>query len=679
MKVSLLQLTSRDEWDLLWRELGEFNSELCPILFYDGSLNEHKKSVEAVVAAAREEKAFTKYCLFDTVKLGDLYRTVRQELSENIILPTLLIIGGERRVLFSLSGDEIAVEKIRQLILKDSLSVDDIHFPLSLVSGDLPPVEVVIRELIQNSADACERMLRHNPSSKPSIQVDIKFGSDGACRLRISDTGDGICYNTLINKLLRLGSSLTAEYRKKYPSQKWRGMFGYGFVTCLSIADCVEVQSQSMDRNKEGVTWMWNRSGTGFTLLSHPSAKNGTSITLTLRPSVSEKLNSEELQKIIKRQTRYVSIPIYWGESANHCNYLHPPWTSVSPNYDDLIKVCYERGEMNPLHVIPLLPGIEMPFQGLLYIPSQHKETSFLDSERSAEFVDLYVKGIFVCKLDQDFLGPYNGLVGGILCSDDLTPNFMRNMVIKDNTFETHRDLFRGFLEEKIASAFSKEFGLYQKMLEAFPRKMEELLLESEKIRKSTGNKNLRITSSGPRSVEQIMTEMFPSSEVVANLPSHKNSLINILLKENAMEFVQIESLGDLKLLAVQLSDYGMKVITGVDAMAEYIMNNYSERLPAISGYLRSVELDHCFARYNPPYIPAFILQFESSKILVVNTLCDQIKRLESCSRQPLFKYILTDIIATAILMGSREPELEEKQELLEYKITILDEVLEIA
>jgi hypothetical protein len=105
-------------------------------------------------------------------------------------------------------------------------------------------------------------------------------------------------------------------------------------------------------------------------------------------------------------------------------------------------------------------------------------------------------------------------------------------------------------------------------------------------------------------------------------------------------------------------------------------MENASRRLNRISAYLDVLGLNHHFARFNPAYLPAFVLQFESVKILVVNTNCGQVTRLESCHNRALFEYVMTDMVSTAILTGHEEPDRDEMKELLEYKSILLGRLL---
>lgn len=671
---TITRLRSTDSWTTLWRTLDEANADTCLILFCDQSAKDQLLAFK-VYADSVDRRSELRHYLVDVREQPIVLEQAKKDLERDIIPPVLVVLGTERRVLVALNGPEISAESIVTLVSRDDLSVDEVRFPANLVSGDIPAIDIVVRELVQNAADACDRMRHIDPSMKPEIQVELTLGSDGRHRLRISDSGEGMTHDTLSRKLLRLGASGTAEFDAKHPALNSRGTYGYGFVTCLSISDRVEVRSQSYGGSADGVTWIWNRTGRSSTFRSPPSPRNGSSVTLTLKTAISDKLDTRKIKQIIARYTRFVPVPIYWGKSAELCNNLQPPWTQNAPDIKTLQVFCRLLGENNPLHLIPISLSADLPFKGLLFVPSKH-EAYDNSGERRAERIDLYVKGIFVCELHSEQVGPYEGLVGGVLCDDRLKPDFMRNAILKDPTWEAHLKALRAFLDEELARALAKKEGLYEKMKDAFPRKMQDLLLESEQIRRTTGSKVLYSTSKGSRSLEHIAEDMSAHGKVTVSLPLHRHSLTNLVLHENQIDYVQLDGLSDLKVFATQLNDYHVGVAVSSDTLASFIMGKRSKRLPNISTYLEMLGLDHVFATFGPSHIPTIMLQFEAVKVLVINNQCAQILQLENCRNRRVFEYVLTDLTTTAILMGELQTELNEKQELLRYKVSALEQLL---
>lgn len=672
---SLKRIKSLADWEGLWKRLDDTDADPCLVFLYDGSAADHETAIAVLTGSAETGSLALMHHLLDVRESPHVFEQVKK-VDPLAIPPRLLILGGGHQVILSIDGSGIKDQQLDRLMSRDEdrISVDDIRFPQGLTEN----IGTVVRELVQNAADACDRLAVYDPTAKREIQIELKLGSDGLYRLRISDTGDGMDRETLTTRLLRLGESGTARYREKHPSHQWRGMYGYGFVTCLAISERVVVRSQSFDPNKNGITWMWNRTketSSSLTLLSPPSSENGTSVTLTLTEPVSRELDPNEFERTVKKRTRYVTVPVYWGNSVKPCNILRPLWDSASPDIGSMREFCRELDEQNPLHLIPITSLRTLPFRGFLFIPSRHEEGFFL-TERRAEYVDLYVRGIFVCRLREDFLGPFTGLVGGVLCDDQFTPNFIRDSVIEDDAWKTHREFLRDYLEEEFADALAKNEDLYSRMEEAFPRKIEELLLKSDIIRKKTAKKTQYWTSVGPRSVEQITREVFPDGNVIVNMPFHKDSLISLLLLENKINYVQLSALNNVRLFTTQFKDHDARITISTTVLAEFILKSGTGQLDKISAYLDGLGLDHFFAHFNPPYLPAFILQLESTRVFVINTNCRQVAQLENCADRALFEYMVKDIISTAILISGKELERDEIGELIKEKVTSLKGVL---
>src|SRR5580692_5502572 len=131
--------------------------------------------------------------------------------------------------------------------------------------------EIFIRELISNSADACEK-LRFNQSSgravyQPDTAPAISLTTDDkAGVITISDSGLGMTHDELVENLGTIAHSGTKAFLKqiaenKKPDVNLIGQFGVGFYSAFMVAKKVNVLTRSLAQEDQG--WQWTSEGMG--------------------------------------------------------------------------------------------------------------------------------------------------------------------------------------------------------------------------------------------------------------------------------------------------------------------------------------------------------------------------------------------------------------------------------
>jgi|GEM_PF-2657005 len=115
--------------------------------------------------------------------------------------------------------------------------------------GDYP--EIAVRELVQNSIDACrERAFFEGAKSneeldKYTVKAEIVNNTDGTTTLRVSDTGMGMTLDVLKRYFLNAGSSFRTSlaWKKQFADNKAKsevlrsGRFGVGALAAFLVAD----------------------------------------------------------------------------------------------------------------------------------------------------------------------------------------------------------------------------------------------------------------------------------------------------------------------------------------------------------------------------------------------------------------------------------------------------------
>ena len=140
---------------------------------------------------------------------------------------------------------------------------------LDLVANSLySEREIFLRELISNSADACEK-LRYQSLSKKNIlgdDSDFKINvrvSKKKKTIEIEDNGIGMSNEDLIDNLGTIARSGTSKFMEAMKNKKDSdvsaiGQFGVGFYSSYMVSDTVEVSSKSAEDDK---TYLWKSNG----------------------------------------------------------------------------------------------------------------------------------------------------------------------------------------------------------------------------------------------------------------------------------------------------------------------------------------------------------------------------------------------------------------------------------
>src|ERR1700749_4116377 len=168
--------------------------------------------------------------------------------------------------------------------------------------------EVFLRELISNSADACDK-LRYDAITRPELTEDgaalgIRIIADKEAKtLTVSDTGIGMNRDELIQNLGTIAKSGTSAFLSELGEAKKDvnliGQFGVGFYAAFMVAEKVEVLSRHAG---EAEGWRWTSEGKGeFTVGEAEKTTRGTDITLHLKAGEAEFLDGWRIRPIVTK------------------------------------------------------------------------------------------------------------------------------------------------------------------------------------------------------------------------------------------------------------------------------------------------------------------------------------------------------------------------------------------
>ena len=324
---------------------------------------------------------------------------------------------------------------------------------LDLVANSLySEREIFLRELISNSADACEK-LRYQSLSKKNIlgdDVDLKINvrvSKKKKYIEIQDNGIGMTEQELIDNLGTIARSGTSKFMEAMKNKKETdvsaiGQFGVGFYSSYMVADNVEVISKGAEAED---SYLWKSNGKeNYSIEKIDNKKRGTTIKLLIKKDADEFLDSFRLRSIITKYSNYIPFPIILDDLDNSkekeekINEGDPLWLKEKKDIkEEDYKQFYNNISFNfdePLKTIHYNAEGVINYKALLYLPTNQPMDLF-NSERKNK-IKLYVQKVFITDECDEIMPNWLRFVPGVVDSQDISLNISREMLQNNPVIE---------------------------------------------------------------------------------------------------------------------------------------------------------------------------------------------------------------------------------------------------
>ncbi len=344
----------------------------------------------------------------------------------------------------------------------------DVSRLLDIVANALySNIDVFLRELISNAADACDKLryesiqnpnlIKEDPNFKIHITKDVK-----AKTITITDNGIGMDKDELCDNLGTIAKSGTKNLMDKLSNTKDEkdklsliGQFGVGFYSTFMVADKVSVTSQKAGNDD---IWTWESDGkTGYTIRKATKeeqkllskSNRGTAITAHIKADDMDFLLDEKIEQVITTWSDHINIPIYLGEpeegeEAKPINtvtalWMRPKSEISKEQYEEFYNsTCHGIAFDHPLSTIHWKAEGTIEYTALLFIPSMRPHDMFDPSRRHS--VRLYVKRIFITDDCEGLMYPWLRFIRGLIDSEDLPLNISREMLQKSAIIDKIRN-----------------------------------------------------------------------------------------------------------------------------------------------------------------------------------------------------------------------------------------------
>ena len=176
--------------------------------------------------------------------------------------------------------------------------------------------DIFIRELLQNSYDACKyrKELADKASEAYEPKIIVSYNSKFNI-IEIKDNGIGIDNSTFENYVLKIGNSYYQgkSFEKEQLKFSPISNFGIGILSCFMVSNTIEVDSlkyQKSGNQSEPINYTLNFNDKYIDKKKSSKSSFGTVIKLNLHEEYSKKLKDKSIIEIIQENTAHQKIPI---------------------------------------------------------------------------------------------------------------------------------------------------------------------------------------------------------------------------------------------------------------------------------------------------------------------------------------------------------------------------------
>jgi len=353
--------------------------------------------------------------------------------------------------------------------------------------------EIFLRELISNSADACEK-LRYEALSKKGLlgkekvlKINIRVSKKKRI-VEIEDNGIGMSRQDLIDNLGTIARSGTSKFIEAMKTKKGDelssiGQFGVGFYSSYMVADSVKVLSKSAVLEE---SFLWSSKGkNNYVVESFNKENRGTTVTLNIKKDSDEFLDSFRLRSIITKYSNYIPFPIYLKDLDNKekeekINEGNPLWLKDKKNIKpEDYKQFYNNISFNfdePLKTIHYNAEGVINYRALLYIPTNQPMDLFQQDRKNK--IKLYVQKVFITDDCDEIIPNWLRFIPGVIDSQDISLNISREMLQNNPVITKIKKGITTKILNEITTFSSKEVDTYLKFWSNFGAVIKEGLYE---------------------------------------------------------------------------------------------------------------------------------------------------------------------------------------------------------
>ncbi len=373
--------------------------------------------------------------------------------------------------------------------------------------------EIFVRELVSNACDAVTKVQKLNMMGQAEIQEGETFQIKVVLNpeektLQIIDNGIGMTADEVKQYINQIAFSGATDFLNKYQDQEEEdgeiiGHFGLGFYSAFMVADRVEIDTLSFQKDAQPAKWSCE-GGIDYALEDGTRQERGTTITLFLSEEGEEFLEEATLYQALRKYCAFMPVEIYVEvEKANVVEGEEPsepvegeeitpeepkPLNDTKPLWQRDPKDCSDEDykkfyhqvfhDMNdPLFWIHL--NMDYPFRvkGILYFPKLVEHMDIVEGE-----IKLYANQVYIADNIKEVVPEFLLLLKGVLDCPDMPLNVSRSALQKDGYVEKMNAYITKKVADKLSQLFKKERENYESFWDDIGMFIKYGCLKEEKL-----------------------------------------------------------------------------------------------------------------------------------------------------------------------------------------------------
>ncbi|MDR1801921.1 MAG: molecular chaperone HtpG [Lachnospiraceae bacterium] len=314
--------------------------------------------------------------------------------------------------------------------------------------------DIFIREMISNGCDAITKLKKLDMMGEYSLpdnykpRIDVIVNSEDKT-IRFIDNGIGMTEAEVEEYITQIAFSGATKFLEKYKDKTTQddmiGHFGLGFYSAFMVADEVEIQSLSWQKDAKSVHWS-SEGGIEYSIEEGNKEGVGTEIILHLNEDSLAFSNVYKAREVLEKYCSFIPVEIYLtnanekpeepkeGEEPKKpepINDIHPLWSKhqnecTEEDYKSFYrKVFLDYKE--PLFWIHLNMDYPFNLKGILYFPRINTEYDSLEGT-----IKLYNNQVFIADNIKEVIPEYLLIMKGVIDCPDLPLNVSRSALQND-------------------------------------------------------------------------------------------------------------------------------------------------------------------------------------------------------------------------------------------------------
>ena len=400
---------------------------------------------------------------------------------------------------------------------KGNLSINSENFLPIIKKWLYTDKDIFVRELVSNASDAItklEKLVRMGEAELPAgehLEIHVVLNQD-LNTLQIIDNGIGMTADEIKKYINQIAFSGATDFLAKFQEKAEQeneiiGHFGLGFYSAFMVADKVEIDTLSYQKDASAAKWLC-QGGIDYEMEAGERTTRGTTITLFLGEEGKEYLEESTLYAALTKYCSFMPVPIFVDvvkepteeekdAEKKEANTLHlspeeaegltkeealekleaknaeeveepKPLNDTNPLWqkqpkdctDEEYKAFYHKVFLDvndPLFWIHLNMDYPFRLKGILYFPKLVEHMDVVDGE-----IKLYSNQVYIADNIKEVVPEFLLLLKGVLDCPDMPLNVSRSALQNDGYVEKMNSYITKKVADKMTQLFKNDRSTYE-------------------------------------------------------------------------------------------------------------------------------------------------------------------------------------------------------------------------